>query len=96
MMPIPKSCLSKIELEDIKDFKYKYMLINQIQWINRNELRIQNRARNLYYLITNKHATEALLRRCCDFKLLERKCDEFMVENSLNEEEILYSYFTAS
>ena len=94
-MPIPRSYLEKIEFTRIKDFKYRSMLRNQMKWINQNKLRIQNRARNLYYLILNKHATEELVNRCCDFRLLERKCDEFMRENQLQEEEILYQYFYA-
>ena len=95
MMPIPKCCLEKINLYTIKDYKYRNMLKSQMEWINQNELRIQNRARNLYYLILNKHTTEALLNRCCNFRLLEEKCNEYMKENNLKEEEILYYYFYA-
>ena len=69
------------------------MLIRQMSWINKNGLRIQNRARNLYYLVLYKHTTQALLNRCCDFRLLERVCDAYMKENNLNEEEVLYCYF---
>ena len=94
-MPIPRSCIEKITFMRIKDFKYRSMLKSQMKWINQNELRIQNRARNLYYLILNQHATEQLENRCCDFRLLERKCNEFMKENNLREEEILYYYFYA-
>ena len=86
--------LEKIDLKALKDIKYKNMLRNQIRWINQNELRIHNRARNLYYLVLNGHTTEELLRRCCNFRLLEKKCDDFMRENGVNEEEILY-YFSA-
>lgn len=95
MMPIPKCYLGKIEIETIEDKKYRMMLKKQISWINQNELRIHNRARNLYYLIINGHTTKQLLKRCCDFRLLERKCDEFMKEHELKEEEILYCYFYA-
>lgn len=90
MMPIPKCYLEKIKLYELEDEKYKIMLKKQIRWINQNSLRIHNRARNLYYLILNGHTTEQLLKRCCDFRLLERKCDDFMRENEVNEEEILY------
>ena len=90
-----KNVSEKIQFTEIKNFKYRSMLRNQIKWINQNELRIQNRARNLYYLILNQHATEQLVKRCCDFRLLERKCNEFMKENNLREEEILYYYFYA-
>ena len=93
MMPIPKSYLTKISINQIRNYKYRNMLKMQIEWINKNELRISNRARNLYYLILHNHTTKDLLMRCCDFRLLERKCDDFMKENELNEEEILYFYF---
>lgn len=95
MLPIPQSYLERIEFSNIEDVKYQNMLKNQMRWINQNELRIHNRARNLYYLILNGHTTEALLRRCCNFKLLEKKCDDFMQEHKLKEEEILYCYFSA-
>lgn len=95
MMPIPKCYLEKIEIETIEDKKYRRMLKKQISWINQNELRIHNRARNLYYLIINGHTTKQLLKRCCNFRLLERKCDDFMKEHELKEEEILYCYFYA-
>ena len=95
MMPIPKSYLIKIDINKLIDIKYKNMLINQIKWINLNQLRIHNRARNLYYLISNNHANFDLVKRCCNFKLLERKCEDYMIENNLKEQEILYCYFYA-
>ena len=95
MMPIPRSCLIEIKISDIDDIKYKYMLKSQMKWIEINRLRINNRARNLYYLILNNHATFELMERCCNFRLLEKKCDDYMIENKLNEEEVLYCYFYA-
>ena len=93
MMPIPKSYLNKIDINNIKDIQYRNLLINQIKWISNNRLRIENKARNLYYLIINGNVTKKLEERCCDFRLLEQKCDEFMKENNIKEEEILYMYF---
>lgn len=92
MMPIPRRYLSKIDIENIENIKYKNMLKAQMEWITNNSLRITNRARNLYYLVVEKKATKELIDRCCDFKLLERKCTEFMNLNSIKEEEILYIY----
>ena len=92
MLSIPRRFLYKIETETITDTKYKKMLYMQIDWIERNKLRINNRARNLYYIIINKKAEESLINRCCDFKLLEEKCEEFMIKNNINEEEILYIF----
>ena len=36
-------------------------------------------------------ATEKLIERCCNFKLLEQKCQEFMDNNNIKEDEILYN-----
>lgn len=95
MIPIPSRYLEKIEIGEIEDRKYKYMLENQMRWIKTNTLRIQNRARNLYYIISNGHANKELQDRCCNFKRLEKICNNYMKENHVNEEEILYSYFSA-
>lgn len=95
MIPIPKSYLEKIEISTLEDSKYRYMLQNQMRWICQNRLRVQNRARNLYYLILNGHTTKELVDRCCNFRLLEQKCDDFIQEHGVNEEEVLYCYFSA-
>lgn len=93
MIPIPSSYLEKIKIDKIEDKKYKNMIINQMNWINLNTLRIQNRARNLYYIISNGKANKDLQDRCCNFKLLEKRCDDYMRENNVNEEEILYCFY---
>lgn len=90
MIPIPKRYLQTIEVSKIKDRKYRKMLYMQMEWIERNRLRINNRAKNLYYLVVEKKATEKLIERCCNFKLLEEKCQEYMDKNNIMEEEILY------
>lgn len=92
MIPIPRSFLQEIDIKDITDEKYAYMLKKQLDWINLNTLRITNRARNLYYLCIQKKITKDLESRCCDFKLLEYKCQEFMDNNSVQEEELLYCF----
>lgn len=90
MLPIPRRYLHTIQIEKIEDIKYKKMLFLQINWIEKNKLRINNRAKNLYYLVSEHKATEKLIQRCCDFKLLETKCQEYMEVNSIKEDEILY------
>ena len=92
MLPIPKRYLYKIEINKIVNNKYKKMLYMQIDWVEKNKLRINNRARNLYYLIINKRAEEKVVNRCCNFKLLEDKCEEYMIRNNINEDEILYIF----
>ena len=95
MLPIPKSYIERIDLANLKNTKYQDILEKQMRWISQNELRIHNRARNLYYLILHGHTTPALLSRCCNFLLLEKQCETFMKEHEVREEEILYCYFSA-
>ncbi len=92
MIPIPKRYIEELNILNFDNEKYAQMLYLQTQWINKNKLRIQNKARNLYYLITQKQAEENLIQRCCNFKLLEAKCYEYMYSNFIGEEEIIYSY----
>lgn len=80
MIPIPKTALREINISQIKDIKYKQMLYKQLNWIRDNKERINNRAKNLYYLVVQRKATNDLINRCCDFRLLEEKCQEF-IEN---------------
>lgn len=92
MMPIPRRYLHTIDIKKLKDEKYKRMLFMQLDWIEKNDLRINNRAKNLYYLVIHKKAEKKLIQRCCDFKLLEQKCQEYMDKNNIKEDEILYKY----
>lgn len=92
MIPVPRRYLNKIFLERIEDKKYKNLLELQLAWINEHQERISHYARNLYYLITNKTASQELQNRCCNYKLLEEKCKEYMQKNSLREEELKYRY----
>lgn len=91
MMPIPKKSLYEIDISKIEDTKYKRMLYMQIEWIEKNKLRINNRAKNLYYLVIKNKVTEKLKQRCCNFKLLEIKCQDYMDSNKMKEEEIYYN-----
>ena len=92
MIPIPRSFLQEIKIEKIKDFKYKKVLFMQMSWIEKNKYRINNRAKNLYYLVVEKKANEELISRCCDFKLIEQKCQEYMDKHHIREEELLYTF----
>ena len=90
MIPIPSRYLHEINIEEIKDSKYKKMLYMQMDWIEKNRVRINNRAKNLYFLVIQKKATDKLIERCCDFKLIEDKCQEFMKEHGIAEDELKY------
>ncbi len=92
MIPIPESCLIKINIKEIADIKYRELLKEQKEWCNSNIRLILKKSVNLYRSIVFNNATDKLKERCCDFKLLEEKCYEYMNANSLKEEEVIYKY----
>lgn len=91
MIPIPISRCEKIDIKNIQDRKYKALLNDQIAWCNIHIEEILQTAEKLYYLLCYSQKPNIQLHsRCCNFKLLEKKCIEFMKENTLREEEFLY------
>lgn len=91
MIPIPISKCHKIDIDNMEDKRYKTLLNNQVAWCNIHIDEIIETAEKLYELIcySNK-ATTILRNRCCDFRLLERKCVEYMKVTALREEEFMY------
>lgn len=92
MIPIPIRYLQKININEIEDKAYAKILEVQLEWINSNKSRIINRALNLYYAIVLEEASSMLKARCCDFLLLEKKCYEYMNNNYIKEDELIYCY----
>ncbi len=77
MIPVDTKLLTKINLkieqdDDLELKKYKSLLIKQINWINKNQSIIKNKALKLYLKIINDEARESLKKRCIDFKIIEK------------------------
>ncbi|MDR1291912.1 MAG: type III toxin-antitoxin system ToxN/AbiQ family toxin, partial [Clostridiales Family XIII bacterium] len=75
MIPVKKIFLAKINLKPVendsgKDIDYKAMLVNQLDWCEKNEEWIRKTAYQLYKLLRTQYAGKALKKRCCDFKKL--------------------------
>lgn len=79
MMPIPMEQCIKIDVQNETDETYKILLYKQINWCNekRNTILILNKAKSLYYKITNRKLPQKIIDRCCDFKMLEEKLKEY-------------------
>ena len=54
---------------------------NQLSWCNANRKRIYNYAKALYIGVVEKRLPDNILRRCCDFKILETACIEYTNTN---------------
>lgn len=87
MIPIPKGQYNEINIkyEIQKDKKYGIILKYKIKWCNENKKQIITNAEKLYNLITNEKANLKLRNRCCDFKFLETKLNQFILNQEKSE-----------
>jgi len=76
MLPVTYDNIVNIDLNKEND-AYTKLLKKQIFWLNRNSNRLYNKSRKLYYKYINNTLDVNIVRRCCDFKLLEVKCMEY-------------------
>ena len=82
MIPIADDKLISIyDLNNEKDIKYKYMVFNQINFINKNKKLITKNA-NIIYNNKIKNLDIGYVKNSVDFKLLEEKSLEYIAEKS--------------
>lgn len=84
MLPVYDSNVVMIDLEceslTVSEEKYKKLLKEQIYWLNRNKEKLYGRSKKLYNSYVNGSLNQNIMERCCNFKLLEEKCDEYNSE----------------
>lgn len=80
MIPVKNKYIKEIDINSITDTKYKFLLMNQYNYINKNTDKLVSKAKNLYKLITENRASEKLKIRCANFLLLEEKCKLYLPE----------------
>lgn len=87
MIPILKEEYNEIDIkgEIQNNKKYGLILKYQIKWCNENKMQIINNAKKLYNLIINEKASLNLKSRCCNFKFLETKLNQFISKRENNE-----------
>ena len=84
MIPVSKNNYSLVELNKetltISEFKYQKLLREQLEWLNANYYQVKNKSFKLYNLYNNGKLPENIMKRCCDFKLLEEKCKQYKLK----------------
>ncbi len=82
MIPVTNGMATKVNPNNLHrsydNTAYKNLLINQLTWCNANKDFILKRANILYAKVTNKEANQNLLKRCCDFALLEGQSNAYI------------------
>lgn len=72
MIPVVPACLLPFDFKDIQDEKYKMLLINQLNYCEKNAELIVHRAEVTYRKAVSGCAP-FYTKICCNFKKLERK-----------------------
>lgn len=72
MIPTPQKCLNLV-LPTIKDKNYKALLEKQITYINVHKEKLYKKAIKFYNLYQNNKLNQNIMKRTCDFNLLEIK-----------------------
>ncbi len=79
MIPVTKENYTLVDLDretsNVSEMKYQSMLKEQLRWLNSNYEQVKNKSHKLYTLFTEKKLPKNIMDRCCDFKLLESKCE---------------------
>lgn len=59
------------------ELKRQNLLKNQLLWLNKNLFLVKGKATKLYDKYKNNKLPDRLKQRCCNFMLLEEKCNEY-------------------
>lgn len=75
MIPVQDKLIMAFDINQIKDYKYKNILISQLRYLKANKNKIFKKALKLYKLITS--GNEKLKKSCCDYSILESKIQNY-------------------
>ena len=81
MIPVTKDNYKLIDFNSrIYSKKWTELLTNQLRWLNDHKKDILFKAELLYKLYKYNNLSQNALKRCCNFILLEQKCEEYNKE----------------
>mgnify|MGYP004485513539 CR=1 FL=1 len=81
MIPVTKNCYVEFDLNlknHSKSERQRIILIRkQLRWINNNSKEVSSKSHVLYTLYLNNKLPSNVKDRCCNFPLLEEKCNDY-------------------
>ncbi len=82
MIPVKEHNYYLVDLNrtnlSISEQKYQQLLKQQLQWLNEHYNQLKNKSFKLYQLYNSGRLPENIKERCCNFKLLEEKCLQYL------------------
>lgn len=86
MIPVKKENYMEFNINDVpnedKEKQRILLLRTQSRWLNKNKELIYDKAYRLYINYCNKNLPTRIAKRCCDFPLLEEKCENYLSTKS--------------
>lgn len=80
MIPTPIECITEV-LPTITDEKYKTLVKDQTTFINNHKKDLFTKIRYFTLQYDKGNLPEKVKERCCYFRLLEKKCHDYIVDN---------------
>ena len=80
MIPVPKGLAKRIQIDPVKDT----YLMNEYRYIRKHWIEITNKSLMVYLERYNEKSLnyKFLQSICCDFKMLEEKCEQWLAEHN--------------
>ena len=89
MIPVTSNNYTLIDFnkenKSASDIKYLILLENQLSFLNANYFSVVTKAIKLYNLYINNRLPTNVKDRCCNYPLLEEKCNEYNSNKVLQE-----------
>lgn len=82
MLPVPRSCLVKLDIQSVKNEYSKTHISKELAFCRRERDKIFKQAEKTYFRVTHK-VNEQLVKNSCDFKLLEQAYIEYCIQHNL-------------
>ncbi|HOZ54282.1 MAG TPA: type III toxin-antitoxin system ToxN/AbiQ family toxin [Bacilli bacterium] len=71
------------KLSSRDDIIYQNLLKEQLRWLNKNKSSILKASNKLYFSYVNNSLSINIRNRCCNFLLLEEKCNLYNINNNI-------------
>lgn len=85
MIPVPDEYIKQYDVDDETDWQYKNLVLDEKKWINKNQAKIQRKARTLYFFKRNESKCITEFNKHIYNSILPFEMIEYHLKFSLNK-----------